>query len=55
MCVSARLPVYSQNTLQSASFGDQMIYQRLLTPFGTDGEDVTCLAGLMVFRSDPDL
>ena len=50
-CVTSRLPVYCQNTLQSASLGDQQIYQRLLTPYGSDGDAVTCLAGIMVFRS----
>lgn len=50
LCVVTRLPVYSQNTLESASRGDQQIYQRLLTPFGTDDGAVTCLAGIMVFR-----
>ena len=49
-CVETRLPVYSQNTIQSASPGDEQIYQRLLTPYRADGQAVTCLAGLMVFR-----
>jgi hypothetical protein len=49
-CVVTRLPVYSQNTLESASDGDQLIYQRLLTPFGSDDDRVTCLAGIMAFR-----
>jgi len=52
MCVSTQLPVYRQNTLKSASVGDQQIYQRLLTPFATDGDAVTCLAGIMVFRTE---
>lgn len=50
LCVVTRLPVFSQNTLESASRGDQQIYQRLLTPFGTEDDAVTCLAGIMVFR-----
>ena len=51
MCVSTQLPVYSQNSMQSASIGDQLVYQRLLTPFAGDGDAVTCLAGLIIFRA----
>jgi len=51
LCVSTRLPVYSQNSVHSASPGDRQIYQRLLTPFAGDGDAVTCLAGIMVFRA----
>jgi hypothetical protein len=50
-CVSRRLPVYSQNSVQSASLGDRQVYQRLLTPFAGDGDAVTCLAGIMAFRA----
>lgn len=50
-CVTSRLPVFSENTMQSVSLGDQQIYQRLLTPYTCDGVAVTCLAGIMVFRS----
>lgn len=50
LCVVTRLPVYSQNTLESATSGDQQIYQRLLLPFGADDDAVTCVAGIMVFR-----
>ncbi|HTP83790.1 MAG TPA: PAS domain-containing protein [Alphaproteobacteria bacterium] len=52
ICVSTQLPVFSQNSMQSASLGDQQVYQRLLTPFAGDGDTVTCLAGIMVFRSE---
>ncbi len=51
LCVSAQLPVYRQNTVKSASVGDQQVYQRLLTPFATDGDAVACLAGIMFFRA----
>ncbi|MBV8534285.1 MAG: PAS domain-containing protein [Alphaproteobacteria bacterium] len=51
MCVSAQLPVYRQNTVKSASLGDQQVYQRLLAPFAGDGGAVACLAGIMVFRA----
>lgn len=51
LCVSAQLPVYSQNTERSAGMGDWQLYQRLLTPWATDGATVTSLAGIMVFRS----
>lgn len=51
MCVSTQLPVYSQNSMQSASLGDQQVYQRLLAPFATDSDAVGCLAGIIVFRT----
>jgi hypothetical protein len=54
LCVSARLPVYRQNTKQSAGMGDRQLYQRLLTPLVSDGDVVTSLAGIVVFRSYRD-
>jgi len=52
LCVSTQLPVFSQNSMQSASPGDQHVYQRLLTPFAADGDVVACLAGVIVFRAE---
>jgi hypothetical protein len=52
LCVSTQLPVFSQNSMRSASLGDRHLYQRLLTPFTADGDVVTCLAGIIVFRTE---
>lgn len=49
-CVTARLPVYSENTIRSAGAGDWFLYQRLLVPLDSGGT-VNILAGVMSFRS----
>ncbi len=54
LCVDARLPVYSENTMQSAGTGDWQLYQRLLVPLADDGGGIAALAGIMAFRSVRD-
>lgn len=51
-CVLARRPIYTRHGMRAASEGDSRLYERLLVPFADrDGIAVTCLAGIMVFRS----
>ena len=54
LCVDTRLPVYSENTMQSAGTGDWQLYQRLLAPLAGDAGGVTALAGVMAFSSMHD-
>lgn len=55
LCVTARLPVYIENSLHSAAEGDGLLYQRLLLPLAEDGATVTSLTGIMAFRNYADL
>jgi hypothetical protein len=55
LCVTARLPVYVENTEHSAAEGDGLLYQRLLLPLAGEGDSITTLAGSMAFRSYRDL
>ena len=54
LCRDRRLPVYSENSLQSAGSGDWLLYQRLLAPLAGDDGGVAALAGIMAFRSVQD-
>lgn len=51
LCVTARAPVYSYQTENTVGGESWQLYQRLLTPLAGDHDDVTTIAGIMVFRS----